>query len=223
VKGFRFINVISCARALETPQRVKPRPTKVGMKTPFSVECRARCEVRLSELSPADIANLTEFAERSLKAKGLNPSAGEDVTQRALVAILRGLESDQGGRMPRLVNLENKETFLNFVRGAVSSIAYAMGRSPQSRTDYEPWQDSLAVVNAEDPLTPAKDAELSDLRDQLFLRLRARAPRCLTRTIDAWEPVFTESDRIPSPGHRVHVVEVKRLAQEIITELGGIR
>ena len=193
------------------------------MKTPFSVECRARCEVRLSELSPADIAKLTEFAKRSLAAKGLDPSAGDDVTQRALAAILQGLESDQGGRMPRLVNLENKGTFLNFLRGGVSSITYSMWRSPKSRTEDEPWQDGVSVANDKLALTPAKNAELRDLRDQLFLRLRARAPRCLMPTIDAWEQVFTESDRIPSPGHRIYVVEVKRLAQEIITELGGIR
>jgi len=98
------------------------------MKTPFSLECSARCEVRLNELSPADIANLAEFAKRRLRNKRPISSVGDDVAQLALVAILRGLESDQGGRMPRLVDVENKGTFLNFVRGAISSVIEATER-----------------------------------------------------------------------------------------------
>jgi hypothetical protein len=193
------------------------------MKTPLRVECRARCEVRLNELSPADITNLTEFAERRLAAKGQNPSAGEDVTQRALVAILQGLESDQGGRMPRLVDIENKDSFLNFVRGAISSVIEAMGRKRQFRNEHETWEDGVAKSRDAVALSPSQNAELSDLKEQLFPRLRARAPRRLMRTIDAWEAVFTESDRIPAPVHRRYVTEVKGLAQEIISELGGIR
>ena len=61
------------------------------MKSPLSLECRAFCEARSPELSRTDIANLREFAERRLAAQGLNPAAAEDVTQRALVAILQGL------------------------------------------------------------------------------------------------------------------------------------
>ena len=64
---------------------------------------------------------------------------------------------------------------------------------------------------------------MTDLREQLFPRLRACAPWRLKPTIDAWETVFTESDRIPAPGHRRYVREVRGLAQEIILELAGIR
>ena len=165
------------------------------MKAPLSLDSSARCEVRLNELSPADIANLTGFAERRLAVMGLSPSAGEDATQRALVAILQGLESDQGGRTPRLVDLENKSTFLNFVRGAISSIIEAMGRKRQFRAKHTPWEDGMPPAADRVSLTPAQNAELSDLRGQLFPRLRARAPRRLKRTIDAWEAVFSESDR----------------------------
>ena len=193
------------------------------MKAPPSLESSVRCEVRLNELSAADIANLTGFAERRLAVMGLNPSAGEDATQRALVAILQGMESDQGGRTPRLVDLENKSTFLNFLRGAISSIIEAMGRKRQFRAKHTPWEDGMPPAADRVTLTPARNAELSDLREQLFPRLRARAPRRLKRTIDAWEAVFSESDRIPARGHRRYVREVKGLAQEILTELGGIR
>jgi hypothetical protein len=192
------------------------------MNPPLNQERRVRCELRLSELLPADLTNLMIFAERRLTASGLNPSAGEDVTQRALMAIIKGLESDQGGRVPRLVDLEDKETFLNFARGAISSSIEAMGRKLVFRTEHKLWNDEIEASPAA-PVTPAKQAELDDLKDQLFTRLRARAPKRLRRTIDAWEKVFTEADRIPAPGHRLYVAEVKDLAKEIITELGGIR
>lgn len=124
---------------------------------------------------------------------------------------------------PRLVDLENKSTFLNFLRGAISSIIEAMGRKRQFRAKHTPWEDGMPPAADRVTLTPARNAELSDLREQLFPRLRARAPRRLKRTIDAWEAVFSESDRIPARGHRRYVREVKGLAQEILTELGGIR
>ncbi len=193
------------------------------MKTPLSLESRALCEVRLSELTHRDITNLTEFAEHRLAANGLTPLAAEDVTQQGLAAILRGLESDQGGRVPRLVDLQDKNTFLNYVRGAISSVSEAMGRKHKLRNEYRPWRDNLAAEPDASMRTPAENAELSDLQDQLFPRLRAQAPKRLTRTINAWEPVFKESDRIPARGHRKYVREVKDLAQQIVTELGGVR
>ena len=193
------------------------------MRSPFSVESRVRCEVRLNELSPADLANLTEFAERRLVALGLNPSAGDDATQHALMAILQGMESDQGGRKPRPVDLENKDTFVNFVRGVISSIIEGMGRKRQFRMEHKVWEDGIAVASEGAEPTPCERAEVTDLRDQLFPRLRARAPKRLRRTIDAWEAVFTQSDRIPARGHRRNVGEVKDLAQQVISELGGLR
>ena len=193
------------------------------MKNPLSAEDRTRCEVRLSELERRDITNLTEFAERTLVSRGLNPSAGEDVTQLALMAILQGLESDRNGRVPRPVDLENKDTFVNYVRGAVSSIIEGMGRKQMFRAEHEPWEDDQASPEDRFTPTPAQTAEMTDLKDQLFLQLRQRAPRPLQRTIDAWESVFTQSDRIPAGGHRRNVGRVKNLAQTIISELGGIR
>jgi len=81
--------------------------------------------------------------------------------------------------------------------------------------------DDLAEPN-DDGGASAKDAEWHDLRDQLFPRLRARAPKRLLPTIDAWEPVFTQSDRIPAPGQRSYVREVRDLAKEVLSEIGGL-
>ena len=192
------------------------------MKAPTSPEFHVRWEARLAELTRADLTTLAEFAEYRLASQGLDPSAGEDVSQRALLTILRGLESDRGGRVPRPVDIETKEAFFAFVRGAISSVVEAMGRKRQFRVEHEPWEDEMAV--SEEPIaTPASNAEITDLSKQFFPRLRARAPRRLMRTIDAWESVFNQSDRIPARGHRRYVREVRELAQEVLSELGGIR
>lgn len=66
------------------------------MNTPSNQDLRAAEEARLGEIDPVRINQLTQFAERRLAAMGLPPSAGEDVTQRALAAVLRGLESGRG-------------------------------------------------------------------------------------------------------------------------------
>ena len=192
-------------------------------RNPLSQQIRALCEARLAEVSQVDITDLNEFAERSLVLKGLNPDAGQDLVQRALAGILQGLETDQGGRVPRLVNVINKDQFQNYVRGAISSVLEAMGRRRQFRAKQEPWEDGMAASRDGITATAAQNAEMSDLKDQLFSRLRDRAPRRLRRTIDAWEAVFGTSDRIPDSGDRHYVGEVQDLAQEIITELGGIR
>lgn len=190
------------------------------MNTPLSPETAALCEIRLGEITPADNAALTEFAECRLARVGISTSYGEDVTQRAFQAVLRGLETDQGGRKPRLVDINDKPAFLNYMRGVISSLVYAM-------TQKEGFRATHFDENANTPnmphQSPAKQAELSDLGQQMFPLLRARAPRRLTRTIDAWEPVFAESDRIPARGHRKYVGEVRKLAQEILRELGGLR
>lgn len=192
------------------------------MNTPTSPEFRIRCDLRLGELVQSDLVNLAQFAECRLAAQGLNPSAGEDVSQRALMAIMRGLRTDQGGRVPRLVDMENKEAFLNFIRGAISSIIHSMTCKREARTTHTPL-DTLAYAIADARPNPEKAVELNDLKARLFPQLRTRAPQRLRRTIDAWEPIFTESDRIPAAGHRSYVKEVQHLAKEIVSELGGIR
>lgn len=186
-------------------------------------EYHAGCEARLNELSQSDITNLTEFAERTLAGKGLNPAAGEDVTQRSLALILQGLESDQSGRVPRLMDTENMDAFRNYVRGVISSVVEAMSRKREFRIEHNPLRNEVDLPDDRTNLTPAQIAEWNDLRDQLFQRLRDRAPQSLKATINAWESVFVESDRIPGEGHPRNVGKVKELAKKIVAELGGIR
>jgi hypothetical protein len=197
------------------------RQTKSCMKSPYEPELVVLCEARLQELTGADIADLTEFAECRLVMHGAPPAMGEDVTQRAFQQVLQGLETDQGGRRPRLVDLTNKPAFLNYLRGVISSLVNWMTSKSGFAAGCALRDDDLAE-SCDDGGASAKDAELNDLRDQLFPRLRARAPKRLLATLDAWEPVFTQSDRIPAPGQRSYVREVRDLAKEVLAEIGGL-
>lgn len=191
------------------------------MSTPFSPEMVAICESRLAEITDADTNALTQFAESRLAADGASRSYGEDAVQRAFQVVLRGLETDQGGRRPRLVDINDKPAFLNYMRGVISSVVYKMTRSRGFQVGQECMADNTNSPDLEGR-SPAQQAELKDLSAQLFPRLRARAPRHLLPTIDAWERVFLESDRIPPLGRRAHVREVRDLAQQVLTEIGGM-
>jgi len=192
------------------------------MKVPYQPELKALCETRLQEFTGADSADLTEFAECRLIVFGASPTLGEDLTQRALQQVLQGLETDQGGRRPRLVDLENKPAFLNYLRGVISSLVFGMTTKREFIANYSSGYDDAIASPDDDGGAAVKHAELIDLRDQFFPRLRARAPKRLLPTIDAWEPVFTLSDRIPVRGQRTYVREVRNLAKEVLSELGEL-
>ena len=145
------------------------------------------------------------------------------MTQRALQLVLQGLETDQGGRRPRLVDLDNKPEFLNYLRGIISSLIYGMTRKSGFGAEcmlHEDDEERAALMN--DGGASAQDAEWNDLRDQLFPRLRAQAPKRLLPTIDAWEAVFIHSDRIPAPKKRKYAWEIRNLAQKVLSEVDGL-
>jgi hypothetical protein len=192
------------------------------MKTPNSPELVNLCETRLREITKVDSADLTEFAECRLIVLGVSPSSGEDLTQRAFQQVLQGLETDQGGRQPRLVDVANKPAFLNYLRGVISSLVYGMTTKCGFRAEHRQWDDEMPAPGGTGN-APAKDVELNDIRNQLFPRLRALAPSRLLPTIAAWESVFEHTDRIPTRGKRANGREVKNLAKKVLSELGAIR
>jgi hypothetical protein len=149
------------------------------MKSPYSPELSGLCETRLDEITEADSANLTEFAECRLVTLGVSPSYGEDMTQRAFQQVLQGLETDQGGRRPCLEDLVDKPAFLNYLRGVISSLIYVMTSKCGFRTTHKAWEDEMLTPSG-GGASPAKEAELNDIRDQLFRRLRAHAPSSLS-------------------------------------------
>lgn len=180
------------------------------------------CELRLGEITRADTASLTEFAECRLAALGGSPSGAADVAQRAFLVVLKGLEMDQGGRKPRLVDVQDKPAFMNYLRGVVSSIAEAMTRRRRLIVKQKQWDDNQPCPERSGE-SPSQGAEMSDLEHKLFERLRERAPQRLMPTIDQWETIFRHSDRIPAVcGRRKYVSEVRHLAREILSELGGL-
>lgn len=191
------------------------------MKDPLSPEVKAACETRLAEITDADAGALTEFAECRLVALGAPPSYGEDIMQRAFHAVLMGLETDQPGRRPRLSDVADKPSFLNYMRGVISSLVYALTRKSSFRQEVGEWDDN-SLPPGETASTSTMALEMRDLRAELFPRLRARAPSRLLATIDAWEGEFLHSDRIPARGHRKHVGEVKELARDVLSELGDV-
>jgi hypothetical protein len=192
------------------------------MNNAFSREFLLLWQARLAEITADDRAALLQFAECLLVERGISTSYGDDITQRAFEAVLVGLQNLEGGRKPRLVNVASKQAFLNYMRGIVASLVYALTQKKEIRRWHQPWSDNMAPTRSEQ-LTPANQAELQDLREQLFPRMRARAPRRLLRTIDAWEAVFLQSESIPARGHRRYVREVRALAQEVLAELNTVR
>jgi hypothetical protein len=134
---------------------------------------------------------------------------------------LVGLERDRGGRKPRWLDIKNKPAFLNYLRGIVSSLVYARARKQGFESGKE-WNDNIAP-HVTGQASPAEEAALRDFAEELFPRLRARAPRRLLATIAGWESVYHESDRIPAQGgRRKYVGQVKSIAQQIVREIGGL-
>jgi hypothetical protein len=190
------------------------------MNKMFGRELVVICNARLAEITADDSAALRQFAECRLVQLGAPPAFGEDVTQRAFQAVLMGLAGNDAGRKPRMVDVTNKPAFMNYMRGIISSLLYALTHKKEYRTVHQVWSDNTPISGQ---WSPANQAELSDLREQLFPRLRARAPRRLIPTINAWESVFLHSDRIPAPGQRKYVHEVRKLAQRVLVEIGVMR
>jgi len=192
------------------------------MNQSFNRELAALCQMRLTEITDADSAALTQFAECRLMAVGVASSYGEDVTQRAFQAVLEGLEIRRHGRRPRLQDIESKSAFQNYMRGVISSTIGVMTRKRGFRSEHLQWDDNIHTM-VPGGRSPTVEAVMRNLQEELFPRLRARAPRRLLPTIAAWESVFLYSDRIPAIGQRKYVREVQKLAQEVITDLGGLQ
>jgi hypothetical protein len=188
------------------------------MKTPLSQELRAAGRARLGELKATHITSLTGFAERRLASMGLPLSAGEDVTQRALLAVLKGLETDQGSRRPHLEDLQDIDTFQNFLRSVISSLIEGMSRQTEFRKK-ETWDENTAAAHVGSTGSSWAPAELNDFQRELFARLRARAPQRLQPTIDLWQKAAFDADRVPALTNQKYAHEVRLLARKILAEL----
>jgi hypothetical protein len=189
-------------------------------KTLTRKQIRRRTRYLLSNISKADTTELLTFARSRLKALCVPLSSDEDVVQRAIESIMRGLVPGHGGRKPRAEDVTDHATFMTYLRGVVASKAEAEKRW-DCRQPLVPYDDQRENQDIPESLAPDEEASLADYGRQLFARMRERAPTRLMETIAAFERAFPHTDRIPSVrGQRRYVVEVRHLAQEVTLEIG---
>ena len=77
-----------------------------------------------------------------------------------------------------------------------------MSSSRQFRAPHLTWDDAVALGEPAAEQSPVEEAELSELAQTLFGRLRERSPRLHQSTIDAWQQVYPHADRVPSVKNR---------------------
>lgn len=199
------------------------------MKTPLSPEAASQAVIRLSKLAE-NIPKLRNFAESRLARLGAPTPLGEEAVQRAFQSVLLGLESPNEGRRPCAEDVATADAFGKYMRSVIASICEALSRQRELQFIHVPIREERegnlgeseggAVIAS--PESVRVQAHMADLKQTLFKRLRMQAHWTLLPTIAAWERVFEESDRIPAAGHRKYVGRVRRLAAEIINELGGL-
>ena len=141
---------------------------------------------------------------------GLNFEDALDLYQQAVYAILHG-------RNPNSADLADRDAFLNYIRGAINSVVEGWARTFRREGKKNCSLDLIPELVA--PVDT--NVEFSDLKEQLFARLRRRAPARLLPTIDAWEKA--PDGRIPCVTSRKHVFAVRQMAQRIAVELGMVR
>jgi len=183
------------------------------------METRLCCEQHLAGITNEDLHTLGLFAESRLLSLGLSASLAEDMVGKALAAVVSGTEPARGGRKPRPEDVANKEAFLNYLRGAISSVVEAGTRRQRyiSVSLNEPGKTEPALTSRTAPET---DVEIRDYAFELFSRLRTRAPSHLQPTLEEWEATFAWADRVPSSSSRKHAYELRKLAREVVAEIG---
>ena len=93
----------------------------------------------------------------------------EDLYQQALYVVLKGI-AGQGGRNPGHEDVKTKDTFRNYIRGVINSIAEGW-----ARTHHRNGHCSLDLIQDIVAAKEAAQVEYQDLIAQLFTRLRQRA------------------------------------------------
>jgi hypothetical protein len=199
------------------------------MKSRLNSEQASQIEMRLSRLAENN-SRLRQFAEGRFARLGATTALGEDAVQRAFQSVLQGLESLDEGRRPSPKDVATSENFEKYMYSVIASVCDAMSRQREFRCIHVPIreerEDNLGEhergVAIASPENVRSEAQMADLKQTLFPLLRAQAHWTLRPTIDAWEEVFCESDRIPAAGHRKYVGQVRQLAQKIVNDLGGL-
>lgn len=181
------------------------------------------CWEFLNSITNEERSQLIYFAQRRLSHFALRIDRDEELYQQALCSIVQGIhrqesdDSTQEGRKPRPVDVQSRPNFLNYVRGAINSIAEGWAR-PNQRNGYRAMHYPLDVVQEFIAAPKDTSVDFRELSTELFSALRKQAPAKLLPTIDAWEKA--PDGRIPRVTNRKHVFAVRKLSQKIARELG---
>jgi len=189
------------------------------MKLSENEDAAKRCEKLITELTTEDFESLKQFAQRRLNRFSLSHMEAGEVCQRVFLSVLRGLNPNLSGRRPRPMDVTSKTAFLNYLRGGISSVVDSLFRA-NKREDKFRCQDSNVDITVPDASSPAMLAGWSDFEMVMFARLRRRAPRRLLKTINEWQKVFFQADRIPATASRKYTAELRTIAAKVVKELG---
>ena len=184
---------------------------------------------RLEQLTRSDRASLVAYAQRRLSRVGLDPDLAEDMTQDAFQAILLGLETQVSGRHPRTMDVESRESFIDYLGGVVNSlVAYERGKR-RYRFEHEPIglpkpdedDDAQLRFEIQSADQVEREAGWNDLQAAFFARLKPRAFQQLQPILADWETEWRGASKIPVPiPQRRFRRTVRRLAKEVLEELG---
>lgn len=193
-------------------------------RTGRSGQLRALTTQQLNLLTKTDLKNLADFAEHRMGRLPRTRISAEDVVQKALHAILRGTKKGESGRRPKKAELSSKSDFLHYIRSAINSVIEAMQRKRELWFDHE----SIYLTKSTDEPKPVvlqalsdpdQDVSLVDLKRELFLRLRKRAPAKLIPIIDEWEKTFFWESRVPGVRASRHRQQVRLLAMQVLKDM----
>lgn len=178
----------------------------------FAPDLRA-VQTALGGITPRDLRALAAFAGRLLDRVGLPGHLGEDLAQRAILAVLVGGRSKLRGRHPRPADLTSPMALLNYFRGVICSLVHGQRSRSENRFIHTAFEEATARCPA-----AGRDLEFEDLAQTFYEHLRARVPPRLRSVLEDWrEERFAY---IPlGDQHRRRRSELRRIAAEVLREL----
>ena len=182
-----------------------------------------RCAELIENIASENLMPLRYYAAYRLQRVGLSGQGAEDLVHDAIAAILNGIRHKKRGRHPLEQDLKSAETFTRYLRGVVNSLVEAerrrrehshihVGMNEDFRED-----DCFLGTQLVAEVGPENDPAWRDFLDELFSRLRGRAPKHLLSMITGWQKESLWAVKIPlGPNCRRHRAELRKLAREIL-------
>ena len=177
----------------------------------------------LESLEKGDFSDLSKFACHQLTRVGLPSSDADDIVQEAIATLAIGTSSKLKGRHPRKRDLQSSDSFNRYLKGVIRSLIHTQRCLLENQHPHAPWKDEIGELigfTDSDSGQIHNEVAFKDLLDQLFSRLRARAPARLFDILNAWRAQQFDCERIPVLGmHRRLRCELRALAAQVLHEL----